>query len=212
MNTENNFELIIRKATIEDNLKDIAELIYSTDDYIYPYWFETVDKCREELSVLLVEENFFFSINNLYVAIDELNNKIIGILCILDKDVNFEYDYEKLRNYNERYRFTIDNYVMGLIKEVKESEFAYISNVCIHKDYRGKKIGNKLVSHVIEIYAKKCFDGIFLDVLADNPGAVKLYQNLGFEQFTEIFSGFNNPDEEKPDVFSMKIELNESET
>ena len=68
MNTENNFELIIRKATIEDNLKDIAELIYSTDDYIYPYWFETVDKCREELSVLLVEENFFFSINNLYVA------------------------------------------------------------------------------------------------------------------------------------------------
>ena len=46
MNTENNFELIIRKATIEDNLKDIAELIYSTDDYIYPYWFETIEKCR----------------------------------------------------------------------------------------------------------------------------------------------------------------------
>ena len=69
---------------------------------------------------------------------------------------------------------------MGLIKEVKESEFAYISNVCIHKDYRGKKIGNMLVSHVIEIYAKKCFDGIFLDALAYNPRAIKLYQNLGF--------------------------------
>ena len=197
-------DLKIRKANFNDNLKEIAELIYYTDDYIYPYWFETVDKCREELSVLLVEENFFFNINNLYVAVDKLNNKIVGIVCILDKDIDFEYDYEKLRNYNERYRFTIDNYVMGLIKEVKESEFAYISNVCIHKDYRGKKIGNKLVSHIIEIYAKKCFDGIFLDVLADNPGAIKLYQNLGFEQFTEIFSGFNDPNKEKPDVFSMK--------
>jgi len=31
-----------------------------------------------------------------------------------------------MKNYNDRYRFTIDNYVMGLIKEVKESEFAYI--------------------------------------------------------------------------------------
>lgn len=204
MNTENNFQLMIRKATIEDNLKDIAELIYSTDDYIYPYWFETIDKCREELSVLLVEENFFFNINNLYVAVDKLNNKIVGVLCILDKDIDFEYDYEKLRNYNERYRFTIDNYVMGLIKEVKESEFAYISNVCIHKDYRGKKIGNKLISHVIDIYANKYFNGIFLDVLANNPGAIKLYQNLGFEQFTEIFSGFNAPNEEKPDVFSMR--------
>ena len=204
MNDENNFQLTIRKATIEDNLKDIAELIYSTDDYIYPYWFETIEKCREELSVLLVEENFFFNINNLYVAVDEVNDKIVGVLCILDKDVDFEYNYENLRNYNERYRFTIDNYVMGLIKEVKESEFAYISNVCIHKDYRGKKIGNKLISHVIDIYANKYFNGILLDVLANNPGAIKLYQNLGFEKFTEIFSGFNAPNEEKPDVFSMK--------
>jgi len=96
MNNENNFQLTIRKATTEDNLKDIAELIYSTDDYIYPYWFETIDKCREELSALLVEENFFFNINNLYVAVDKLNNKIVGIVCILDKEVDFEYDYEKL--------------------------------------------------------------------------------------------------------------------
>ncbi|MBQ9854341.1 MAG: GNAT family N-acetyltransferase [Bacilli bacterium] len=210
MNNEINYKIKIRKAREDDNLIEIAELIYKTDPYIYPYWFETLEKCKEELPRLLLEENFFFNINNLYVAEDEENNKIVGILCILDKDVDFEYDYEKLKNYNERYRFTIDNYVMGLIKEVKESEFAYISNVCIHNDYRGKKIGNKLISHVIEIYAKKYFDGIFLDVLANNPGAIKLYQNLGFEQFTEIFSGFNNTDSEQVDVFSMKYEYRKS--
>ena len=56
------------------------------------------------------------------------------------------------------------------------------------------------VSYVVDVYADRMFREIVLDVLAENPGAVKLYQNLGFEQFTEIFSGFNNPEEEKPDV------------
>lgn len=100
---------------------------------------------------------------------------------------------------------------MGLIHEVKESEFVYISNVCVHQDYRGKKIGNRLVNYVIEIYASKCFDEIVLDVLAKNPGAIKLYEKLGFEQFTEIFAGFNDPEKEKPEVFSMKLELENTE-
>jgi len=209
MDTNIQIKLSIRKAAREDNLKEIAELIYYTDDYIYPYWFESLEKCQQELPTLLTEENFFFNINNLYLAIDELNNKIAGVICILDNSVDFDYNYDKLRNYNERYRFTVDNYIMGLIKEVKESDFAYISNVCVHKEYRGRHIGNMLVSHVIDIYTKKCFDEIVLDVLAKNPGAIKLYENLGFEQFTEIFKGFSNPKIEKPDVFSMKLKLDD---
>ena len=53
----------------------------------------------------------------------------------------------------------------------------------------------------------KLYKEVVLDVLANNPGAIKLYQNLGFEQFTEIFKGFNNPSMEKPKVFSMKTKL-----
>ena len=200
-------DLKIRKANLHDNLKEIAELIYYTDDYIYPYWFETLEKCQDELPNLLIEEKFFFNINNLYIAIDGTKNKIAGVICIVDKSVSLEYDYEDLRNYNERYRFTVDNYIMGLIEEVKESDFAYISNVCVHPEYRGQHIGNKLVNHVIEVYTEKCFNEIVLDVLAENPGAIRLYEKLGFEQFTEIFKGFNNPTKEKPDVFSMKLNL-----
>lgn len=50
-------------------------------------------------------------------------------------------------------------------------------------------------------------ENIVLDVLVEKPKAIKLYQNLGFEQFTELFSGFNNPSKDKPQVFSMKAEL-----
>ena len=200
-------DLIIRKPTKEDNLEKIAELLYNTDPYIYPYWFKTLDNCKKELSPLLLEDKFFFNINNLYISINKDNNDIVGVICIVNKNTDLDYDYSALKAKNERYCFTIVNYIEGLIKEVKESDFAYISNVCVDEKYRGKHIGNIMLNHVIEIYKEKLFKSIVLDVLANNPGAIKLYQNLGFEQFTEIFSGFNNPKEEKPQVFSMKAKL-----
>ncbi|MBQ6495428.1 MAG: GNAT family N-acetyltransferase [Bacilli bacterium] len=194
-------DLIIRKPTKEDNLEKIAELLYNTDPYIYPYWFKTLDNCKKELSPLLLEDKFFFNINNLYISINKDNNDIVGVICIVNKNTDLDYDYSDLKAKNERYCFTIINYIEGLIKEVKESDLAYISNVCVAKKYRGKHIENIMLSYVIEIYKEKLFKSIDLDVLANNPGAIKLYQNLGFEQFTEIFSGFNNPKEEKTASF-----------
>ena len=208
MEEQNNF-LIIRKPTKEDKLEKISELLYKTDPFIYPYWFETLENCINELTPLLVEDKFFFNISNLYVAVNREDNEIVGVTCITDKSVNLDYDYEKLKEKNERYKFTIENYIEALIKEVKESTFAYISNVCVDENYRGRHIGNYMINKIIEIYKEKLFNEIVLDVLADNPGAIKLYQNLGFEQFTEIFEGFNDPNKKKPEVFSMKANINE---
>ena len=197
-------ELIIRKPTSDDDLEKIAELLYNTDPYIYPYWFETLDKCKKELTPLLLEKNFFFALDHLYITIDSNNNDIIGVICILDKNDDLSYDYSELKKKNERYKFTIENYIEGLIEEVDNADFAYISNVCVDANYRGKQIGKTMLNYVIDIYKKKLYDYIVLDVLAENPGAIKLYQNLGFEQFTEVFQGFNDPTKKRPDVFSMK--------
>lgn len=203
----NNMEF--RKATEYDKLEEIAELLYRTDPYIYPYWFSSLDNCKKELSKLLLEDKFFFNINNLYIMIDNYNNRIIGVICVVDKDVDLNYDYDKLEKVNKRYEFTINNYIKELIKEVKNAQFAYISNVCVHPDYRGKHVGSMMLKHVIEICKKEYFEEIALDVIADNFGAIKLYQNLGFEQSSEIFDGFNDPELEKPKVFSMKNKLND---
>lgn len=203
------FQIEFRKAKKNDNLEEIAELLYRTDPYIYPYWFGGLENCKKELSTLLIEDNFLFNVDNLYIMKDLRNNKIIGVICVIDKHADLTYDYSKLEQVNARYKFTINNYIKVLIEEVKNSSFAYISNVCVHPDYRGKSIGSMMVRQVIEIYRKKSFNEISLDVLADNPGAIKLYKNLGFEQSSEIFEGFNDPRMEKPDVFSMKVNLNE---
>ena len=44
-------ELIyFRRATKDDNMEEIAKLIYDTDPYIYPFWFEKdVNKCVDFL-------------------------------------------------------------------------------------------------------------------------------------------------------------------
>lgn len=198
-----------RKANINDNLFEIAELLYNTDSYIYPYWFGNLDNCLKSLPKLLVEEKFFFNINNLYILLDKSKKKIVGLICIVDNGVDLDYDYSKLLLVNERYKFTIENYVFGLIKEVKNSGFAYISNVCVHKEYRGKHLGNMMLNWLIDIYKKSIFKELSLDVVKGNEAAIKLYENVGFEQSSEVFKGFNAPTEERPDVFSMSFNFSE---
>lgn len=204
----NENSLIIRKATKDDDLEKIATLLYYTDEYIYPYWFENLDKCKEELPPLLVQEKFFFYIDNIYVALHKEKQEIIGIICITDQSVDLDYDYTELKSRNERYCFTIVNYIEKLIKEVEESSFAYISNVCVDKDYRGMHVGNTLLNAVLKEYRKR-FHQIALDVLSDNPSAIHMYKNLGFEQISDVFKGFNDPNKEKPDVFSMIADIRE---
>ena len=207
----NQNNLLVRKPNEKDNLEKISELLYDTDKYIYPYWFETLENCKKELTPLLLEDKFFFNIQNLYITVNVENNDIIGVVCIVNRNVDLSYDYSKLKAKNERYCFTIVNYIEGLIKEVQKSEFAYISNVCVDKNYRGRHIGRFMMNYVIESYKKGLYNEIVLDVIADNPDAIKLYQNLGFEKFSEIFAGFNNPGYDKPDVFSMKLSVNEED-
>lgn len=205
---EQQIEMEFRKTNEDDNLEEIAELLYLTDQYIYPYWFGSLENCKRELPALLLEDKFFFNINNLFIMKDVNNNKIIGVVCVVDKNVDLSYDYSKLEKVNERYRFTVNTYIKALIEEVKNADFAYISNVCVHPGYRGKHIGSIMVRQVIEVYRRKCFKEMALDVLADNSGAIKLYNNLGFKKSSDVFEGFNDPMLDKPAVFSMKVKLN----
>ncbi len=96
---------------------------------------------------------------------------------------------------------------MKLIDEVEAAEFAYISNVCVDPNYRDMHIGTFLLDNLIKEYKEKNYNEIVLDVLADNPRAIHLYQKMGFEKESDIFPGFNGPKKEKPDVFTMKNDI-----
>ena len=173
--------IVVRKVNLNDNFDEIAELIYETDPYIYPYWFNNdVEEAKRVLVPLMKEDSFIFNYKFMYIAIDKNNNKIVGLVSIMDNKANYDYNYDSLRNVNERYKFTIDNYIMELINEVKSTGMPYLSNVSVHHDYRGKRIGTLLLRFVIDDIKDK-YDKIVSDVLSQNPSAVKLYQNLLFD-------------------------------
>src|SRR5215211_551310 len=57
-----------------------------------------------------------------------------------------------------------------------------VANVATHPDYRRRGIGRALTERVMEQARAKNASAIWLHVRDDNPGAIKLYQDLGFQE------------------------------
>src|SRR5919109_585363 len=57
-----------------------------------------------------------------------------------------------------------------------------IANVATHPDYRRRGIGRALTERVMKQARDKKSSAIWLHVREDNPGAIKLYQDLGFQE------------------------------
>lgn len=185
--------IYFRRATKEDNMREIAELIYDTDPYIYSFWFNNnKERCIEFLNEEMKKEGFIFNYNNLYIAYDKTLNKIVGILCAIDKSVNLEYRYEELQKVNDNYKITVAQYIMPIIDEVKsyDNETFYIPNVCIDKSLRGRKIGTKLLGYYIKQMEKEGFNKFALDCLLHNLPAKNLYHSLGFREM-KLINGFD---------------------
>ena len=188
---ENEF-IYFRRARKEDNMEEIAKLLYQTDPYIYPFWFDNDEKkCIDFLKEEIFKDGFIFNYNNLYVAFDKTVNRIVGVICAIDKSVDLNYDYDSLKKVNNKYEITIDKYINPILEEVEEfnNSTIYISNVCIDKTLRGKKIGTKLLGYFIGKMEQKGFDIFALDCLLHNLPAKNLYHSLGFREM-KLMNGF----------------------
>ena len=116
--------IIFRRAKKDDNFMEIAELIYETDPYIYPFWFNNdLDEAKKFLSKKINEKGFIFHYENIYVAYDTTIDKIIGIICALDKSVNLDYNYGEIEKINSNYKITVNKYIKGVVDEVLNNDF-----------------------------------------------------------------------------------------
>jgi ribosomal protein S18 acetylase RimI-like enzyme len=81
----------------------------------------------------------------------------------------------------------LDEHFVGMVTcfelfstfEVKP--YLYIHDVIVYNDYRGQKLGRKLMERIIGISRERGCCKITLEVREDNKPALNLYQSLGFE-------------------------------
>jgi Acetyltransferases len=64
----------------------------------------------------------------------------------------------------------------------KIKPYLYIHDVFVRPDFRGKKLGKKLMEKLTEIAQERAYCKISLEVRSDNDAAKKLYNSLGFEE------------------------------
>jgi len=76
-----------------------------------------------------------------------------------------------------------------------------IANVAVHPDYRRRGIGRALTERVMKQARDKKASALWLHVREDNPGAIKLYEDLGFREIARrtIWSA-------KPDPFLPRLD------
>ena len=69
-----------------------------------------------------------------------------------------------------------------------------VANVATHPDYRRRGIGRALTERVMKQARDKNASAVWLHVRDDNPGAIKLYQDLGFQEIARRTTWQGNPD------------------
>lgn len=197
-------DITCRRAKKTDNMAEIATLIYQTDPYIYPYWFENdINKAIDFLSDKILMEGFIFNYNNLYVALDKATNKIVGLVVALDPTVNLEFDYSPYKGINQNHKDVIEKYIDACIKDIMENDSMYIMNCAVLEEYRGRRIGSKLLGHFISNMERAGFENYRLDCLLHNLRAKNLYHTLGFKEMEEV-EGFGGYVEKPVEVVVFK--------
>ena len=199
---------IILRPCVKSDLyqRDIYDLIYKTDPYIYPSLFGSIEVCRQVLS-LVFEKNtdIMFNYSNLFVALS--GGQIIGL--ILWNKGGMKWDNKIISasfiingiEFPETYQDVCDTYFTQYDTD-QDGEHVEIVNCCVSEGYRNKGIGKMLLRAFLDWRKEKY---ISLYCLADNHAGIKLYEGQGFKNTKKVNA--YTPTKDK-DTYAYLFELN----
>lgn len=176
--------IVIREASLDDDLLELSKIQYLSDPYVYPPWFlydeDIAFKCLEYLS----RNSEIFNYKNTLIALDD-NNKIVGTLLYLINNTNYHFNvfnkmWKDLKiKPSTAHQLTVEGYLQQIIDF--HSDF-YLLNLAVAKNARNQGIGTKLML----AFEEKISQGtITLEVVGENSSAISLYEKLGYEKIEE---------------------------
>ena len=69
-----------------------------------------------------------------------------------------------------------------LLSTFKIKSYLYIHDFIVLSDFRGQRLGRKLMEELVKISLERDYCKITLEVREDNEAALALYRNMGFEE------------------------------
>ncbi len=177
MNDEIINNLEIRKLSKEDDLEKVAELIYRSDNYIYPYLFENDLNTAKKVLKNMILSDTIYNYKNILIAIS--SGQIIAMIVLktvpikINADVMLDCFINAGVSVGTRFAKVFNEYFKLLEDELPD---IYVANIAVDKMFRNLGVGRVLFSSILD--DKYTYH---LEVVKDNTLALSLYKKLGFE-------------------------------
>ena len=124
-----------------------------------------------------------------------VNNLVIEEMKVDDIDGVFEVEKNCFEDYWSKDSFKkelsnnlakylvakVDGKVAGYVGIWFVVDEGHITNVAVHENYRGKKIGDKLIKELVQVCKDNKIVSMTLEVRASNIVAQNLYRKYGFK-------------------------------
>ncbi|HBS05468.1 MAG TPA: GNAT family N-acetyltransferase [Leptospiraceae bacterium] len=203
--------LQFRAATSRD-AKLIAPLIYSSGPAAFDYIFShgTALNAIEFLTRTLEQPSGEFGYRNHRIA--QIDGEIVGVATSFTGRESFSFllaaIWQILKNYGPIKSPGIMRrglQIESIISPPEKDEYC-IAHVGVHPDFRRKGIGRQIMKNMVQEGQKAGYQKLILDVSAENPGALALYESLGFNRVRHNASTLRNSTAIIPDHIRMEYQ------
>ena len=166
----------IRPMNDEDDKAQIAKLIYLSDNYIYPSWFDSLADAQKVISQMIDMPTLYNKKNILVAVTDE--GFIAGALvsCNCPFDEKEEHIREAFARAGVPCGHRTHEIYLAYYAKMDYPNGHYFANIAVDEKYRRQGIATALILHALE---GKGY--CHLECVQENAGAWQLYQRLGFD-------------------------------
>jgi len=176
----NDFQVVVN-LTNSNNLKEISELIYASDQNFYKLFSTNKEKVLNIIQRLVKDKKS--DIGNISILFKD--DRIVGLYCWYKASEMWQRQMHSLKYFLEMddLNLNIKNDLADFKKQLGtvDQKSLYLSKFIISKEFRNLRLSSLLIED-FELRAKRIkFNKTTLHVRASNTIAVKLYKNNGYK-------------------------------
>ncbi|MEG0327843.1 MAG: GNAT family N-acetyltransferase [Erysipelothrix sp.] len=179
---------MLRKMNLKnDNVFDIANLIYESDESLFGMLFGRKVNALTTLCQLIRNDTNSFSYKNIYVY--EVESEMVGIILMYSVNAlhtDSPKSYTQEMGFLQSLQFIGSAILMDPITNLKKLNGIYIQNVCIRKEYRGNNNGSVMMDLALEYLRAIGEEKVYLDASMEKPRVQSFYKKIGFKKIEAL--------------------------